>query len=365
VTNAIEGRIFTGEHWVTGRVEFTDRITDVVACDTSQAEVRTILPGFIDLHVHGGGGRDLMEAGDAAAAVAGLHARHGTTALLATTMTAPPAELATAVAAIGRTALHRPPGAARILGVHLEGPFISSERLGAQPAHTRLLDLNELDALRALAPVRVMTIAPEAVRNIEAVSALRARDIHVQLGHTNISYEAAVAFLTAGVAGITHLFNAMTGMDHRQPGLAAAALAHARHAEIIPDLVHVHAGAIHAALRAIPGLYAVTDATAAAGMPDGSYRLGTQRVLKSGDSVRLPDGTLAGSCLTMDRALRNLVSLGLDLGEASRRLSAVPAAFLGLSDRGLCAPGFRADLVVLDQDLAVRACIIEGERLDL
>ena len=138
-----------------------------------------------------------------------------------------------------------------------------------------------------------------------------------------------MAALEAGASGFTHLFNAMTGLHHRAPGMAGAALAHAQRAEIIPDLLHVHPGAIRVALRCIPGLYCVTDSTAAAGMPDGDYRLGRHTVTKCLGGVRLADGTLAGSTLTMDQALRNLVGLGLTLAEASRRTSTLAADHLG------------------------------------
>ena len=157
----------------------------------------------------------------------------------------------------------------------------------------------------------------------------------------------------------------MGALHHRAPGATGAALAHAQHAEIIPDLLHVHPGAIHAALRAVPGLFAVTDATAAAGMPDGPYPLGQHTVHKCMGGVRLADGTLAGSALTMDQALRNLVHIGLSVEQASARVSTYAARYLGLSDRGLIAPGAWADLVVLDpQTLQVQQVVVEGEAID-
>lgn len=188
--------------------------------------------------------------------------------------------------------------------------------------------------------------------------------IRVQIGHSAGSYEDGVAALRAGVAGFTHLFNGMTGLNHYQPGMVGAALAHANYAELIPDLQHVHPGAIRTALRAIPRLYCVTDATAATGMPDGEYSLGSQQVFKCLGCVRLASGSLAGSALTMDQALRNLVSLGLALDDASNRLSRFPADYLGVQDRGRIAPGAWADLVVLDQQLEVRHVFLEGRLLN-
>jgi N-acetylglucosamine-6-phosphate deacetylase len=147
--------------------------------------------------------------------------------------------------------------------------------------------------------------------------------------------------------------------------MVGAALAHAQYAEIIPDLLHVHAGAVRVALRAIPCMFCVTDSTAAAGMPDGEYRLGRHTVSKCMGGVRLPDGTLAGSTLTMDQALRNLVGLGLEIEDASRRVSTHAADYLGLEDRGRLAAGAWADFVVMDRDLQLQRVVVEGEEIDL
>ncbi len=171
--------------------------------------------------------------------------------------------------------------------------------------------------------------------------------------------------MSKGAGSFTHLFNAMTGLHHRAPGMVGAALAHANHAEIIPDLIHVHPGAIRVALRAIAGLYCVTDSTAAAGMPDGDYRLGRHTVTKCLGGVRLADGTLAGSTLTMDQAFRNLVNeLGLSLGEASSRVSTHAADYLGLTDRGRLAPGCWGDAVLLDRDFKLLNIFVEGRSID-
>ncbi|VEB40390.1 N-acetylglucosamine-6-phosphate deacetylase [Chromobacterium violaceum] len=184
------------------------------------------------------------------------------------------------------------------------------------------------------------------------------------MGHTLGSYEQAVAALEQGASGFTHLFNAMTGLHHREPGMVGAALAHAEYAELIPDLLHVHPGAIRTALRAIPRLYCVTDSTAAAGMPDGQYKLGSHAVTKCMGGVRLADGTLAGSTLTMDQALRNLVSIGLPLADASNRLSLYPADYLGWPTAAGWRPGL-ADIAVLDAELNLQQVYVEGEEIGL
>jgi N-acetylglucosamine-6-phosphate deacetylase len=356
-----EGWILQPEGWIEGRIEFGRRILRLEghAAEAPGAGPR-ILPGFVDLHVHGGGGADLMEGPGALRQVARTHARHGTTSMLATTVTAPVPELEKVLRGI-REGMDSPgPGESRVLGVHLEGPFLNPARLGAQPPFTVAANLAEVMALHALAPLRVLTLAPECEGHLDLIPQVAAAGIRVQIGHSDASYEQARAALAAGAAGFTHLFNAMSPFHHRAPGVAGAALAHGEFAELIPDLIHVHEGAIRAALRAIPNLYAVTDGTAASAMPDGEYRLGSHRVSKCANGVRLADGTLAGSCLTMHQAFRNLVSLGLSLQEASRRCSAIPAAFLGESGLGVLREGSPSDLLVLDESLALQEVFIEG-----
>ncbi|MDT8999935.1 N-acetylglucosamine-6-phosphate deacetylase [Paucibacter sp. APW11] len=369
----IDGFVLTPQGFVRGRLEQTDgRISSVTGEAVTESEVRNsrqdlplVLPGFIDVHVHGGGGRDTMEGGDAAAAIARLHVRHGTTSLLATTMTAPLDEIRGALAALGPACRQRLPNSARILGVHLEGPYINPGKLGAQPDFAKVANLDEIRALHALAPIKLITLAPELPGNLELITLLREAGFQVQIGHTLGTYEDGVAALERGAGGFTHLFNAMTGLHHREPGMVGAALAHARYAEIIPDLLHVHEGAVRVALRSIPCMFCVTDSTAAAGMPDGDYSLGRHTVTKCMGGVRLPDGTLAGSTLTMDQALRNLVGMGLEIEDASRRVSSYAAEYMGLSDRGQLAVGAWADLVVLDRELQLQGVVVEGDEIDL
>ena len=371
----VRGLILTPEGWWRGAVAHDGgRITGVQGEPADEDAWRDatepiVLPGFIDLHVHGGGGADSMQADTGRGAIdtiARTHARHGTTAMLATTMTAPQGEIEVALRALAPACHERASGAARVLGVHLEGPYISPHKLGAQPAFAVAPSAAEILALHALAPIRVVTLAPELAGALDTTVALVAAGIRVQLGHSAASYEVACAALAHGACGFTHLFNAMSALHQRAPGVVGAALAHAEHAELIPDLLHVHPGAMRVALRAIPGLYCVTDATAAAAMPDGEYRLGRHAVSKCGAGVRLPDGTLAGSTLTMDQALRNLVeALGLSLREAAMRMSTHAAQYLGLEDRGALRPGAFADMVLLDVRLRVRGVFVEGTYIDV
>lgn len=361
----LTGNILTPNGWIEGSIDFDLRIHSVngTECDPDKNSQHYILPGFIDLHVHGGGGKDIMEGGAAAQLIARIHAQHGTTSLLATTMTAPMSELETALHGIQSVMQHNVLGGARILGVHLEGPYINPNKLGAQPDFTQKATLADVKKLNAIAPIKLITVAPEINGNTQLIGKLIQLGITVQLGHTLGTYEEGVAALEKGAIGFTHLFNAMSGLDHRAPGMVGAALAHANYAEIIPDLLHVHPGAIKAALRAIPHLYCVTDSTSACGMPDGLYKLGRQQVHKCMGGVRLADGTLAGSTLTMDQALRNLVNIGLDLAEASKRVSTFAADYLGIAQRGRLQEQSYADLVVLDRGLNLMAVYVEGRKI--
>ncbi len=361
----LRGNVLTPAGWIAGTLDFDTRIRAIagVEVDSEANDDDFIIPGFIDLHVHGGGGRDMMEGGDAADAIAAVHAQHGTTSMLATTMTAPHEEIVAALIAIGKTVGHRRHGAARVLGAHLEGPYINAGKLGAQPDYAANATLAAVQQLATHAPLAVITIAPEVDGHMDLLRTLSASGMRVQIGHSEGSYEDGLLALQNGASGFTHLFNAMTGLHHRAPGMAGAALAHAEFAELIPDLLHVHPGAIKVALRAIPKLYCVTDSTAASGMPDGPYMLGRTTVHKCLGGVRMADGALAGSALTMDQALRNLVSIGLELADASRRVSTNAADYLGLPDRGRLSAGSHADIVVLDRALHIKAVYVEGEKI--
>ncbi len=370
--SAVFGNILTPGGFVHGSMGFTPegRIARIQGKAISEEAARAsgdplVLPGFIDLHVHGAGGRDIMEGGDAAVRVSQVHAQHGTTSMLATTMTAPMEDLVSAMQALTGICQQRAAGGARVLGVHLEGPYINDGKLGAQPDFARPVATDELSQLNALAPIRLITMAPEVPGNMDLIESLCDAGYRVQIGHTMGTYEDGVLAMAKGARGFTHLFNAMTGLHHRDPGMVGAALAHAQYAEFIPDLIHVHPGAIRVAMRSIPCLYCVSDSTAATGMPDGEYSLGSHQVFKCLGGVRLADGTLAGSTLTLDQALRNLVdSLGLSILDASKRVSTHAADYLGVVDRGRLAMGAWADVVVLDRDLKLQSIYVEGNSIE-
>lgn len=325
----------------------------------------TLVPGFIDLQVNGAGGCDFLAPTEAGLAAAHDHLlRTGTVAYLPTLISAPEDRLRAALACFADYA-HRP-GAPRILGVHLEGPFLSRARSGAhRPAYLRTPSVEWigrlLDDFKGL--IRIVTLAPELDGALDVIDHLVARGIVAALGHTDATYDQATAAFSRGARLATHLFNAMRPFHHREPGVVGAALGHPDvTCSVIADLVHLHPAALRQviALKGPSGIVLVTDAIAAAGAPPGSLTLGDQAVSVRDGAPRLPDGTLAGSLLTMDQALRNMASVGISPADALRMASATPAGLLGIDDIGL-ALGRRADLVVLDSTMRVATTIVSGQ----
>lgn len=319
------------------------------------------LPAAVDLHVHGGGGHDCMSGDEALRGMMATHARHGTGALLATSVTAPFADITRFVQSVARVMADPGPHGATLLGAHLEGPFISPRKLGAQPAHAAALDPDQLEAWFGSGVVRVITYAPEIDPHGDLIALCRRYGVRPQIGHTVCCWNAAMQALQCG-CGVTHLYNAMSGMSHRDGGAATAALAYAQFAEIITDGRHVEQAAFEAARRAIPNLYSVTDATAAAAMPDGEYFLGPLKVRKADDRVLLPDGTLAGSCLTQIRSISVLRGWGLDWLAIGALISATPARWIGERTVGQIGPGSRAHWLEIRQN-KLAAIWLSGKRM--
>jgi N-acetylglucosamine-6-phosphate deacetylase len=330
-----------------------------------------LAPGFIDVHVHGGDGADFMDGTDEAAArVAAFHATQGTTALAATTLSGSREDLQRAVTSIARVSRERLRGA-EICGLHLEGPYINRDRAGAQdPASIRPANIDEVTMLHALAPhLRwIVTIAPEVEGARALIEHFRDR-ILFSIGHTSADFGDAVAALSWGAAHFTHLFNAMTGMHHREPGAVGAALESTdATAELIADGIHVHPAVLRIATAAMPDRIAlVTDAVRACGMPDGTYKLYEHEFTVADGAARLASGTLAGSVLTMIRAVQNMVELaGLPIEVVLPLATQIPARILGVADRkGKIERGYDADLVVLSEKFAIERVLVRGEDVPL
>ena len=367
---SLEGRVLTDHGLRPARLRFGERITalEPLPAQADAATLPIIAPGFIDQHVHGGGGGDTMDGPDGVRALARHHLRHGTTALLATTLTAPWDDVLTALRGVAAVRDAPAAGEAVVLGAHLEGPFVSPQRLGAQPPYALDATPERVEAVLATGVVRVATVAPELTGVQASVAAWAAAGVRLNVGHTRADAGAVEAFLervaaAGGQAGATHLYNAMGGMEGRAPGALGALLGDGDAVlELICDGFHVAPAAIRTAWRAAgERLVLITDAIRASGMTDGVSELGGQRVTVEGGRARLADGTLAGSMLTMDAAVRGAVRAGLPLEAALRAASSAPARALGLEDRGVIAAGARADLVVLDAALTVQAVYLAGE----
>jgi N-acetylglucosamine-6-phosphate deacetylase len=375
---ALRGQVVTDyEVWPEGTVLVEGRSIRDVSPDDSPIgdadEVREyanslLLPGFVDLQVNGAFGVDVATEPSRLGELSEALLSTGITAYLPTVISSPESlyeevlpELA--VAADGSIS------GARVLGVHLEGPFINLKKRGAHAAaHVALPDPQLLARLLDLAPVRMITVAPELVGADELMELALRCGVVVSAGHSDAPFGLAYEALDASVAGVTHLFNAMSAMHHREPGLPGAAFAHPRAVcGLIADGHHVHPEMVGLTFRMLgpDRVCLTTDAIAAAGMGDGEYRLASRTVYMEGGVPRLGSGTIAGSVLTMNEAFRNILAFtGCTVPEAARMASTTPARLVGEGRRrGRLAPGYDADVTVLAPDLSVEAVWQGGERV--
>lgn len=332
---------------------------------------RVVVPGFIDLHIHGAAGHDLMEGTIEALTAVSTHlARHGVTSYLATTVTASlerTVHAATSIAEVIKGSHEKVPGA-QALGIHFEGPFISPKKRGAHPAsQIRKPSVEILERLvdAAGGTAKIFTLAPELDGALTVLEAARSRGLRVGIGHSNATHEEAERAIAAGASHAVHMFNAMRPFMHRDSGIIGAVLVDDRiTAELICDGIHVKQPAIQLLLRSkgLGRIILVSDSLSGAGMPDGNYRLGNFTVHVAGGVSRTVEGNLAGSTLTLDAALRNLAGFaGLTYRECLPCATLNPAQLLGLEkQKGVIAPGADADLVILDSNHFVTQTYVRG-----
>ncbi|HTI38256.1 MAG TPA: N-acetylglucosamine-6-phosphate deacetylase [Vicinamibacterales bacterium] len=334
-----------------------------------------IVPGFVDVHVHGVDGHDSLDGGDAIRRIAELLPRYGVTAFCPTTIACDPAALRAVLQSVAEARSSRPAGA-RVLPAHLESNFINPDFKGAQPFECLRVPSaprgafrwggdDILDEIAAARPdVGIITIAPELDGALPLIADLASHGHHVSLGHSGASYEQALQGIREGARQATHLFNRMTPVGHREPGLAGAVLeSDDVVAELVCDGVHVHPAMMRVALAAKrpERIMAITDGTAGAGLARGSRAVLGGRTITVGDAAYLDDGTIAGSVLTMDRAFATLTgSAGLSLSDAATVCATTPARALGLQGFGVLAAGAIADLAVLDRQFRVVQTWIAG-----
>jgi N-acetylglucosamine-6-phosphate deacetylase len=355
---------------IRGRVTFTDRITALEPASNGGNDY--ILPGFVDLQVNGSHGIDVMNASPDELATLSRHlAREGATAWMPTAVTAPIEKIAQVHESIAdayeNSRQATSANSAAILGMHLEGPFISPLRLGAHPTlnlEPRGAAFERVLALRAL---RLITLAPELPGGIEAIRRLAARDVVVSIGHTNATLDEANAGIAAGARMFTHLFNAMRPLNHRDPGVIAAALAPSpAFAAIIPDAVHVHPAMLRLAVaaRGKDGIVLVTDKVALAQTSGVEKNVGRARANIRDGAARLADGTLAGSIIsTLDGVRVMIEQAGVSIGDAAVMAATNPARLVGANDRGRIDVGARADLIVLSPALELKSVHIGGREI--
>lgn len=331
----------------------------------------TAVPGFVDVHIHGAGGRDVMEADAAALGVITARlAKFGTTSLLATTVTAAIDSTVRAVEGISKYIsgqLQTNEARAEILGIHFEGPFLSKERRGVHPPE--FLQPPSAELLQrflhaAAGNGRILTIAPELMGAMPCIDAARSLGMVVSIGHTDATYEQARAAIAHGAHHATHVYNAMRPFSHRDPGVIGAVLTTPEvTAELIADGVHVDEIAMKILLQSKDSEHVIliSDGMAATGMPDGKYLLGGIEVTVSEGVCRNAEGRLAGSTLTLDRALRNIVSLGIPLANAVKMLTLNPATLLGIEfKKGALRTGADADIVLLNEGLEIAKVFVRG-----
>lgn len=354
--------------WVGDAARMPREYFDVPALDVGS---QLVLPGLIDIHIHGAGGADTSDGTeDALEVMANTLPRFGVTGFLPTTLTLDQATLlasASAVANFKKSKASSPNGA-RILGLHLEGPYVSPKQSGAQdPRYIRQLDLGELDDLWIASDnnLKVITLAPEVGKNSEAIALLRRRGVIVSLGHTNANYDEAKSAIERGATHATHTFNAMTPFHHREPGVSAAVL-NSRNVkcEVIADGRHLHPATIEllVATKGTANTILVSDAIRAIGRGDGTYLLGELEVHVQGDLARLADGRLGGSVCPLNLGLKNLWKWSkLDLQQVVECATRVPATALGLGTKGVLAPGYDADITILDDSFMASVTIVEGQ----
>ncbi|MBD5550006.1 MAG: N-acetylglucosamine-6-phosphate deacetylase [Lachnospiraceae bacterium] len=331
------------------------------------AEGMYLSPGFIDIHIHGAGGYDTMEGTrEALAGIGRAIAVHGTTSYVPTTMTMDTASIRRVVKVVSEMRGEQSEGAG-VIGVHLEGPFVNSSMLGAQnPEYVKNPSKEELEKMiRGYeSSVITVTFAPELPGSKELITFLKSHGIHASMGHTCADYETAKQAISAGVSHVTHLYNAMTPLKHREPGVVGAVFDSDITTEFIADGIHIEYPALRIALKqkGTDRIVLVTDAMMGCTMPEGKYFLGGQEVWIQNGMAKLRDGTFAGTLLTLDEAVRNLKNnTEYPLYELVKMATWNPAVYCGIEDhKGRIAEGYDADVILFDEDIRVRKVIIGG-----
>ena len=356
----ITGKIINSNSATVGEIYFDKNIVKIENIKSQEYD-NIIIPGFIDLHCHGGGGYDTMDGSNAILGMSKYHLMHGTTSIMPTTWTNTFDETYKALKDFKKIKDKN----SNILGVHLEGPFINPYKLGAQPNLTQKPSLEFVKKLCSVANIKIITLAPEIEGMDKFIESLLELNIKVQFGHTLADYDCCEKIMNKYDIGFTHLYNAMSGNNHRRPGVLSAALLKAKFAEIICDNIHVSKPSIKIAKKCIPGLYAITDSINASGLKDGEYLFAKNKIKKENNTVRMIDNdTLAGSIVTMEKIFKNLLKMNFSIQEAVELTSYNASRYIDNLNIGEIKVGYLSNFLVLDREYNLIDVYLEGNKVN-
>ena len=359
-SNKVSGKIINYNDSYSGEITFDENILNINKIEEMNSE-NYIIPGFVDLHCHGGGGFDTMDGVQAIQKMSSYHLSKGTTSLLATTWTSSFEHTYAALNDFNSLI----DMSSNLIGVHLEGPFINPKKLGAQPALAIEPSIDFIEKINEIADIKTITLAPEIKDMKMFIPFLIDKNINVQFGHTLADSKTCEKYMSSNEVSFTHLYNAMSDNNHRNPGVLSAALNKGKFAEIICDLNHVSEEAILIAKKCIPDLYAITDSIAASGMKDGSYTFANVEIEKKNNKVHLNGtNTLAGSVVNMHDTFLNLLKMKISIQEAVRMTSYSASKFLKKEDIGIIDDGKKANFLILDHDFNIKSIYLNGKLIN-
>lgn len=357
--NSIKGKIINYNQEIKGEITFDSKIHEVR--ETSESVEDYIIPGFVDLHCHGGMGFEVMDGWSSIEEMSKYHLSHGTTSILPTTWTESFENTYNALTGYRENIEKNP----NILGIHLEGPFINPHKLGAQPNKALDPDIEFIKKLLEVAEIKIMTLAPELNGIEPLLDFMQKNKIKIQFGHSLAKYDQCIQYMDKYKIGFTHLYNAMSGNDHRDPGVLTAALNHGDFAEIIFDKYHVSTGAFLLAKKCITNLYTVSDSIGVSGLKDGFYTFaGAEIEKKDGKVFQNKTNTLAGSIVTMYQTFLNLIEINCSLPEAVSLTSYNAARYLDESSIGEIHPGKIANIIILDKSFKIKSIYLHGQKIN-
>ena len=359
--NKVSGKIINYNKSFLGEIIFKENFEEINNVKSLKEE-QIIIPGFIDLHCHGAINHDTMQGISSIKKMSEFHLLNGTTTLLPTTWTNSFENTFKALDGFNETFLSN--NTSNIIGAHLEGPFINPKKLGAQPPFAQEPNLKFIKEIQKIAKIKIVTIAPELNGSNVVIDYLTKNNIKTQFGHSLANYNCCKRIMTKHSVGFTHLYNAMSGNDHRNPGVLSAALIEGEYAEIICDLHHVSKPAIKIAHKCIPKLYAVTDSIGAAGMPNGIYNFANVSVEKKDDLVVIQEtNILAGSVINMHSTFINLYKMNFSLENAVAMTSYNAAQYINEVNLGVIKLNAKANLLILNKDLTLKEIYLNGKKI--